>query len=108
MESPEEMIGNDLAMFRLTVTRDKSVWVEKAISLILDDLEGKRFNRERAEQRMRFAIDHELLSGWGYTSKFTFTPSRDAYARELVHEVFGDIEDERPARRGFFAYVLGK
>lgn len=108
METPEEMIANDLATFRLSITRDKSLWIGKAISLILDDLEGKKFNRARAEQRMRFAIDHALRSDWGSTSKFMLSPSRDSYARELVNEAFGDIKDERSARTGLRAYLFGK
>ena len=91
--------------------------VLRAQGLLDQEILRSRFNRERAEQIFLFVIDNCVqrhLKGIGIQGVSTYVipkPTRAIFAKELCEEYVqsrANIQDQRKARCGIAAYLLGK
>lgn len=88
---------------------------ERVTQLLKEDIQRSRFNRERAEQLFLFMIDncvHRYSRSIGGDAELLVPKAiRNTLANEYA-EIFirsnGNIENQRPARRGLLSYLIGK
>ncbi|OIQ96955.1 hypothetical protein GALL_210220 [mine drainage metagenome] len=88
---------------------------ERVTRLLNEDIRRSRFNRERAEQLFLFMIDKCVRrysrSIGGDAERLVPKAIRYTLANEYA-EIFirsnGNIENQRPARRGLISYFIGK
>lgn len=88
---------------------------ERVTQLLNEDIQRSRFNRERAEQLFLFMIDNCVhrysRTVGGDIALLVPKAIRYTLANEFA-EIFirsnGNIENQRPARRGLLSYFIGK
>lgn len=88
---------------------------QQVTRLLNEDIRRSRFNRERAEQLFLFIIDNCVhrysKSIGGDAERLVPKAIRYTLANEYA-EIFirtnGNIGNQRPARRGLLAYLIGK
>lgn len=89
--------------------------LERVTQMLNEDIQGSRFNRERAQQVFLFTIDncvHRYFKRIGGNAAILFPKEiRYPLANELAENYIqshGNIESQRPARRGLLSYIIGK
>ena len=114
MESPTA--NPTLKTFQLILdSPDAKNEVQKAITHLWDQVEVKKFNRDRAVQVFEMAIEHALS---GFYSSMKLPYRRKDFPSEWTHTIAidladkfileGNIPDQRQVRRGLNALILGK
>lgn len=89
--------------------------LERVTQMLNEDIQHSRFNRERAQQVFLFMIDncvHRYFKSIGGNAAILFPKEiRYPLANELAENYIqshGNIENQRPVRRGLLSYIIGK
>jgi hypothetical protein len=90
--------------------------LERVNQMLNEDIQRSKFNRERAQQVFLFMIDNCVHSYFkksiGANAAILFPKEiRYPLANELADNYIqshGNIESQRPARRGLLSYIIGK
>jgi hypothetical protein len=94
---------------------DGALLIERAKSFLFDELDKQRFNSSRATEVFRIAIEKAIWKKFGSVGALT---TRSIKGTGVVEE-FAAKEtesflrstgagDQRPARQGFLAFIIGK
>lgn len=108
--------GEDRLMLNLILDTPKGKKELGRVTQMLDeDVQRSRFNRERAQEVFLFAIDncvHRYFKSIGVNAAIVFPKGiRRPFANELADNYIqarGNLESQRPARRGLLSYIVGK
>ena len=87
----------------------------RVTQMLNEDIQSSKFNRERAQQVFLFAIDNSVhryfKSIGGNAAKMFPKEIRSPFAKELADDYVrarGNIESQRPTRRGLLSSIIGK
>jgi hypothetical protein len=90
--------------------------IQKTITWIWDQVLGNKFNKDRAIQVFGMAVDRSLQNYFirlglpNHPKQFPESWRRDmavGLAEKFVSDN-GNIQDQRPARKGLMAFIVGK
>jgi hypothetical protein len=106
----------DRLMLRMILdTPEGKKELERVNQMLNEDIQLSRFNRERAQQVFLFMINnslHRYFKSIGGNAAILFPKEiRHPLANELAENYIqshGNIESQRPARRGLLSYIIGK